>query len=121
VARDEQTLKAVVLRSTVAHYADQTPERLRIQIGSGLAGHVAASRVPEIISDVRHDPRGAKIPGTADVDESMIVVPLVYEDQVLGVLQLIRLGRGAFDATDLRLAEIVAAQAAVARGGRGHC
>ena len=44
----------------------------------------------------------------------MIVVPLVYEDRVLGVLQLIRLGVGAFDATDLRLAEIVAAQAAVA-------
>jgi diguanylate cyclase (GGDEF)-like protein len=113
VARDEM-LEAVVLRSTVRHYARETPEKLRIQIGRGLAGHVAASREAEIITDVRSDKRGAKIPGTDDVDESMIVVPLLYEDQVMGVLQLIRLGVGAFDATDLRLAEIVAAQAAVA-------
>jgi diguanylate cyclase (GGDEF)-like protein len=114
VGKDEQSLEAVVLRSTVPHYANETPEVLRIQIGKGLAGAVAATRVGEIVPDVRQDPRGAKIPGTDDVDESMIVVPLVYEDQVLGVLQLIRLGREAFDGTDLRLAEIVAAQAAVA-------
>jgi diguanylate cyclase (GGDEF)-like protein len=114
VGKDEQTLQAVVLRSTVPHYAAETPDKLQIQIGKGLAGHVAASRVGEIVPDVRADMRGAKIPGTDDVDESMIVVPLLYEDRVLGVLQLIRLGVGAFDATDLRLAEIVAAQAAVA-------
>ena len=114
VARDNETLQAVVLRSTVPHYANQRPEDFQLKIGQGLAGHVAASRVAEIISDVRADPRGAKIPGTADVDESMIVVPLVYEDAVLGVLALIRLGRGAFDATDLRLAQIVGAQAATA-------
>jgi diguanylate cyclase (GGDEF)-like protein/excisionase family DNA binding protein len=114
VERDEQTLQAVVLRSTVPHYASETPEQLRIPIGHGLAGHVAASRVAEIVSDVRADSRGAKIPGTADVDESMIIVPLVYEDAILGILELIRLGTGAFDATDLRLAQIVGAQAAVA-------
>jgi diguanylate cyclase (GGDEF)-like protein len=114
VDREEQRLRAVVLRSTVPHYANERPEMLQIRVGQGLAGNVAASGVAEIVSDVRSDPRGAKIPGTADVDESMIVVPLVYEDEVLGVLCLIRLGRGAFDATDLRLAQIVAAQAAVA-------
>ena len=114
VGKDEQTLEAVVLRSTVPHYAGETPEKLRIQIGKGLAGAVAATRVGEIVPDVRGDARGAKIPDTDDVDESMIVVPLVYEDRVLGVLQLIRLGRDAFDGTDLRLAEIVGAQAAVA-------
>src|SRR3954451_18118993 len=114
VVDHEDMLEAVVLRSTVPHYASETPEKLRIQVGKGLAGHVAASRAAEIIPDVRADSRGAKIPGTDDVDESMIVVPLVYEDDVLGVLQLIRLGVGAFDATDLRLAEIVGAQAAVA-------
>ena len=114
VGKDRQTLEAVVLRSTVPHYARETAELLRIQIGKGLAGHVAASRVGEIVRDVRQDPRGARIPGTDDVDESMIVVPLLYEDDVLGVLQLIRLGRDAFDGIDLRLAEIVGAQAAVA-------
>jgi diguanylate cyclase (GGDEF)-like protein/excisionase family DNA binding protein len=114
VVDPDQTMRAIVLRSTVPHYADQTPAMFNIRVGQGLAGAVAASRVAEIVPDVRGDKRGAKIPDTEDVDESMILVPLVYEDVVLGVLVLIRLGRGAFDATDLRLAQIVGAQAAVA-------
>ncbi|MGZ8748922.1 MAG: GAF domain-containing protein, partial [Mycobacterium sp.] len=114
IVEPDLTLRAIVLRSTVPHYAHQTPDIFRIHVGEGLAGHVAASRVAEIVSDVRADPRGAKIPGTDDVDESMIIVPLLYEDAVLGVLVLIRLGKGAFDATDLRLTQIVGAQAAVA-------
>lgn len=108
------TMRAIALRSTVPHYANETPGMLKIRVGQGLAGGVAATRKAEIVADVRADPRGFKIPGTPDVDESMILVPLVYEDEVLGVLSLTRLGRGAFDDTDLRLAQIVGAQAAVA-------
>ena len=114
LAADGATLNAITLRSTVAHYAHETPELVQVQMGNGLAGNIAESRVAEIVPDVRRDPRMAKIPGTDDVDESMIVVPLVYEDAVLGVLELSRLGLDAFDATDLRLAQIVGAQAAVA-------
>jgi len=114
-ARDGQTLHEIVLRGTVPHYTRREGQKLlQVPIGQGLAGAVAASRVAEIVPDVRNDPRGFKIPGTDDVDESMIVVPLVYEDAILGILELIRLGTGAFDATDLRLAQIVGAQAAVA-------
>ena len=114
VEPDQKTLRPIVLRSTSPHYASETPDMLRIPIGHGLAGHVAASRVAELVADVRADARGARIPGTDDVDESMLLVPLVYEDEVLGVLTLTRLGRGTFDATDLRLAQIVGAQAAIA-------
>ncbi|MEP7158331.1 MAG: EAL domain-containing protein [Chloroflexota bacterium] len=114
VVEPDQTLRAIALRSTVPHYANEKPDMLNIRVGQGLAGYVAATRVAEIVSDVRSDPRGFKIPGTQDVDESMILVPLVYEDEVLGVLSLTRLGRDAFDATDLRLAQIIGAQAAVA-------
>lgn len=114
VVEADNTMRAIALRSTVPHYANETPGMLQIQVGQGLAGGVAATRVAEIVADVRADPRGFKIHGTPDVDESMILVPLVFEDKVLGVLSLTRLGRGAFDATDLRLAQIVGAQAAVA-------
>ena len=41
-------------------------------------------------NSTRSDRRGAKIPGTADVDESMILVPLMYEDEVLGVVEGVR-------------------------------
>ncbi len=63
VGRDEQSLEAIVLRSTVPHYARETPDLLKIEIGKGLAGHVAASRVGEIVTDVRAGPARGKDPG----------------------------------------------------------
>jgi diguanylate cyclase (GGDEF)-like protein/excisionase family DNA binding protein len=111
---DGQTLEPIKLRSKVDHYAHETPELVRLRLGQGLGGHIAASGIAEIINNAASDPRGSRIPGTDDTEESMIVVPLVYEDAVLGVLELFRLGLDAFDATDLRLAQIVGAQAAVA-------
>jgi diguanylate cyclase (GGDEF)-like protein/excisionase family DNA binding protein len=111
---DGQTLEPIKLRSKVEHYSHETPDLVRLRLGHGLGGHIAATGVAEVINNAALDPRGARIPGTVDVDESMIVVPLVYEDRVLGVLELFRLGLDAFDATDLRLAQIIGAQAAVA-------
>src|SRR6187455_2885257 len=42
-ARDGQTLQEIVLRSTVPHYDRGQESLLQVQIGQGLAGHVAAS------------------------------------------------------------------------------
>jgi diguanylate cyclase (GGDEF)-like protein/excisionase family DNA binding protein len=111
---DRVTLEAVTLQARVPYYADETPELVRLRIGEGLGGHIAASRLAEIIPDVLRDPRMQDIEGTDDVDETMIVVPLVFEDEVLGVLEVSKLGLHAYEATDLRLLQIVGAQAAVA-------
>jgi diguanylate cyclase (GGDEF)-like protein/excisionase family DNA binding protein len=111
---DGQTLEPIKLRSKVEHYAHETPDLVRLRLGKGLGGHIAASGVPEIINDAARDPRASRVPGTDETEESMIVVPLVYEDHVLGVLELFRLGLNAFDATDLRVAQIIGSQAAVA-------
>jgi diguanylate cyclase (GGDEF)-like protein/excisionase family DNA binding protein len=114
LAEDGVTLEAIKLAHKVDHYARHTPDLVRLRLGQGLGGHIAATGIAEIVNDAAHDPRTRRIPGTADIDESMIVVPLRYEDSLLGVIELFRLGRGAFDATDLRLAQIVGAQASVA-------
>jgi diguanylate cyclase (GGDEF)-like protein/excisionase family DNA binding protein len=111
---DGATLEPIKLRSKVEHYAHETPDLVRLSLGQGLGGHIAASGIPEIVGDAARDPRGSMIPGTDETDESMIIVPLIYEDHVFGVLELFRLGLNAFDATDLRLAQIVGSQAAVA-------
>ncbi len=114
LASDGVTLEPIKLAYKVDHYARHTPDLVRLRLGEGLGGHIAATGVAEIVNDAAHDPRTRTIPGTAHIDESMIVVPLRYEDSLLGVIELFRLGRGAFDATDLRLAQIVGAQASVA-------
>jgi diguanylate cyclase (GGDEF)-like protein/excisionase family DNA binding protein len=114
LADDGVILEPIKLAYKVDHYAGHTPDLVRLRLGEGLGGHIAAAGVAEIINDAAHDPRTRQIPGTDNVDESMIVVPLRYEDSLLGVVELFRLGLGAFDSTDLRLAQIVGAQASVA-------
>jgi diguanylate cyclase (GGDEF)-like protein len=54
------------------------------------------------------------IPGTPIVDESMLVVPLRYDEEVTGVITLSKLGLDQFDEGDLQLLQILADQAAVA-------
>src|SRR4029078_8037083 len=66
------------------------------------------------VRDANDDPRGASIPGTDDVDESMLVVPMRYDDSVVGVITLSKLGLDQFDDHDLRLLSILADQAATA-------
>jgi diguanylate cyclase (GGDEF)-like protein len=111
---DGRTLEPVKLASKAAHYDHEFPDLVRLTLGVGLGGHIALTGVAEIVNDVATDPRTRQIAGTDAIDESMIVVPMRHEDSIMGVLELFRLGRDAFDATDLRLARIVGAQAAAA-------
>ena len=111
---DGQTLEAVTLKTSVAEYADETPDNTRLVLGEGLGGGIALAGDAEIIGNVWADPRTVDIPGTPDCDESMIVVPLLFEQEVQGVLEISRLGFDAFEPPELRLAQILGAQAAVA-------
>lgn len=87
---------------------------LRTKVGVGFTGWVAGTGQPLLVNDANSDPRGSTIPGTDDVDESMLVVPMRYDDRVLGVITLSKLGLDQFDAEDLRLLMILADQSATA-------
>jgi signal transduction histidine kinase len=61
-----------------------------VPFGEGITGHVAASRRPLVIPDVRADPRFLWVRG---LDQrrfvaSMLSVPLTWHDQVVGVLNV---------------------------------
>ncbi len=87
---------------------------LRTKLGVGLTGWVALTGTPLVVPDANADPRGATIPGTDDIDESMLVVPMRYDDRTIGVITLSKLGLGQFDEEDLRLLSILADHAATA-------
>ncbi len=111
---DGITLDAIALRARVDYYASETPELVILKLGEGLGGTIAVAGVAEIVPDVLADPRMQDIAGTDEIDESMIVVPMIFEERVLGVIELSRLGCDAFEPDDLRLMQILGAQAAVA-------
>ncbi len=89
----------------------------RLRRGEGVAGWVAENAAPLAIADVYDDPRFNR-----EVDKltgyrtrSMVCVPLVYRDRVVGVAQGInKAGGGAFCADDLEIFSLLGAQAAVA-------
>jgi len=110
-----EDLMPVAMQGRVGEYEDETPEQLRVRIGQGITGWVAAQRVAQYLPDAARDPRANTIPGTEDdLDESMLLAPMIFEDEVLGVLVLSKLGLNQFDEDDLRLLVIYATFAAQA-------
>lgn len=92
-------------------------KKFRVPLGHGIAGLVAASGQPMAVSDAASDPRQA-----ADIarsvgyaPESILCVPLFYNEQVIGVLELLdKEGAPSFSATDMEDLSLFANQAAVA-------
>jgi diguanylate cyclase (GGDEF)-like protein/excisionase family DNA binding protein len=110
-----QELIPVAMQGQVGEYVDETPDQLRVTLGEGITGWVAVHRVAQNLDDAAADPRAHTIPGTEDdLDESMLVAPMLFDDQVLGVLVLSKLGLHQFSDDDLRLLVIYASFAAQA-------
>ena len=110
-----QRLMPVAMLGRVGEYLDETPDQLIVKFGAGITGWVAEHRVAQLLDDASKDPRCQTIAGTdEDMDESMLLAPMLFEDEVLGVLVLSKLGLRQFRPDDLRLLEIYASLAAQA-------
>ena len=105
----------VAWRGRIGEYADEDGEQLRTTVGHGITGWVAENGLAVNLGDAARDSRSETIPGTEeDLDESMLVVPMLHEDMVIGVIVLSKLGLHQFSDDDQRLLEIFAAIAAAA-------
>ena len=92
-------------------------KKFRLPLGTGFAGFTAATGQALAVSDVQGDPRWAQGIGQAVqyIPKTMLSVPLLIEDRVIGVLQLLdKAGGQPFDAADMETAGLFANQAAVA-------
>ena len=107
-------LVPIAFEGRVGAYEAVDFDLLRTRFGVGFTGWVGQHGEPILVPDANADPRGATIPGTDDVDESMLVVPMRYDDVVIGVITLSKLGLDQFGEHDLRLLSILADQAATA-------
>jgi len=112
-----EDLVPVAFEGRLGAYEKVDVDILRTTVGVGFTGWVARNGTPLKVDDARRDPRGMTIPGTDDVDESMLLVPMRYDDRILGVITLSKLGLRGFDDDDLGLLLILADQAATAFAG----
>ena len=98
---------------------DQTKEsskadELRLEVGEDITGLVFAKGKPEMISNVSKHPKASYPKGQKPPDESMLAVPMQYEDKTLGVIVLLKKGLHQFIDAHLRILTILAGQAGVA-------
>lgn len=87
--------------------------RATLRIGEGITGWVANAHVPLVVRDVHADPRWKRVPAV-DVDRftSMLSVPLVMRDEVIGVLNVQTVEPREFDRAEVDFLQTIANQLA---------
>lgn len=92
-------------------------QNFRFRLGEGLAGHVASSKTATLIEDVENYVRvRPKYPyiGEGRLLGSFIAMPLVFEDELIGVFELMSDQVDVFSREHLEILEWLATQIAIA-------
>ena len=89
---------------------------LEVPVENSIAGEVLRTRKPIIVMNTKEDPR--HFPGVSDSTEleteSLIGVPLINKDKIIGVLEVINKKEGEFSADDENMLMALGSQAAIA-------
>jgi diguanylate cyclase (GGDEF)-like protein len=92
-------------------------------LDAGLTGWAIRNAEAVLANDAHLDPRVMQIPGTPEEPESMIVCPLLVGGEVIGTLNMARMGgeESHFSRDEFELVQLFAAQASIAlRNAEAH-
>jgi diguanylate cyclase (GGDEF)-like protein len=109
-----QNVVPIAFRGGFATHTPTTMDVLSCKIGQGITGRVAETGESLLVGDASNCEFAQIIPGTAPIDESLLVVPLRYSARVTGVIVISKLGLDQFDEDDMRLLEVLGGHASVA-------
>jgi HD-GYP domain-containing protein (c-di-GMP phosphodiesterase class II) len=87
---------------------------MSLAVGEGIGGWVAQTRTPATVNDARQDPRFASEFDQASgfVTRSVLCVPMVYRDELIGVIEVLNKRSGTYTAEQSGLLRNLAAFAA---------
>ncbi|HTC85874.1 MAG TPA: diguanylate cyclase, partial [Candidatus Acidoferrum sp.] len=120
VDRERASCEPIAFKGIFLGVDAPTPEQLRVPMGVGLTGWVAENGLPIRVGDAAEDPRSRVVGSTAGGAESMLIVPMSYDDEVQGVIVLSKTGRDAFTEADETTFLIFAGYAAQAIVSAAH-
>lgn len=101
--------------TTRAKYVEHVLKSETFAIGEGIVGSVAQTRRGELVADATRDPRINQHDDPILVVRSIIVCPVTFRDELLGVLAVVNPADGLpFNATDFSLVENLSEQAGLA-------
>lgn len=111
---DEAT-QELYFREALGHRAEEL-KAVRIPVGKGIAGTVAATGLPMLVNDTAACPQFNPEPDklTRVQTRSILAAPLKHQDRILGVLEVINKKEGPFTDGDLETVELFLEPAAIA-------
>ncbi len=111
---EESTAQLYFRNST--NLDDSLISGISVPLEGSIAGWIVSHRQPVIVNDAHNDPRFfSKVEKTTNfLTSSMIGVPLLHKNRVLGVLEVLNKTQGSFTEEDLDVLMVLAAQAAIA-------
>jgi len=112
---DDETDELVF--AAVAKESEQHLVGVRFPSSQGIAGWVLSARTPLVLEDVHNDPRHARqvAEETGYVPKGLMAVPLLHDDEPIGVLQVLdRPAQASFSLAEMELLGLFATQAATA-------
>lgn len=107
----------LVLMGALESDDDKETHEIRVPLGSGVAGLVALTGHPMAISDTAEDDRDANdiAEAVGFTPKNILCVPLSFEDEVIGVLELLdKTGDATFSVSDMEAMGLFANLAAIA-------
>jgi signal transduction histidine kinase len=108
----DETTNELVARAAVG-LEEEVEQGVRIPVGGGFAGRIAAEARPIVLDDVDHAHVLNPILREKGI-KSMLGVPLILADKVIGVLHIGTLEHRFFGSEDVELLQLVASRAAIA-------
>jgi PAS domain S-box-containing protein len=103
------------VRMVVSHGLPRDYRGTVLAYGEGAAGMVAQTGEALIIDDYRAWPRRASVYEKEQSFRAVLAVPMMWQGQVIGVIDILRFGKGnLFDERDLELLALLANHAAIA-------
>ena len=112
--RDGDELQPIAFQGELTAPERPVADVFRTRVGEGFTGRVVETGESLLLDDASTCEFAIKIEGTAQIEESIIAVPMHYGARVIGVIVVSKLGLNQFDADDLRLLEVLAGHTAAA-------
>ncbi|MGC8690710.1 MAG: HD domain-containing phosphohydrolase [Caldisericum sp.] len=92
-------------------YRDQIL-KTRLKLGEGFSGKVALEKTPKYLNSANKSNIAKHIPGTPNEDSALLAVPIVFNDELYGVILLTKLGNKKFNEEELNRTEMLVNMAA---------
>jgi signal transduction histidine kinase len=91
-------------------------KKIVLNLGQGIAGHVASTLEGLIVNDAQNEPRHDKTADrlTGKTTRNLIAIPVLYQNRLVGVMEAINKIDGDFIEEDLKIATSLGNMAAVA-------